>query len=69
MKKHNKRGRNRRTAARRPTRFDELVAAGLIRPPQEQGDPLEGCPDIHLPRGTAAELVALDRKDSSSQPD
>jgi len=40
-----------------PSRFDELVAAGVIRPPLEAGDPFEGWPDIRLLRGTAAKLI------------
>jgi antitoxin (DNA-binding transcriptional repressor) of toxin-antitoxin stability system len=46
---------------REPTRFEELVAAGVIRPPLEPGDPTEDWPDIRLPRGTAAELIDADR--------
>jgi prevent-host-death family protein len=51
------------TAGRRRVagRFDELVAAGVIRPPVEAGDPTEGWPDIRLPRGTAARLIDEDR--------
>jgi prevent-host-death family protein len=45
----------------RRSRFDELVAEGVIRPPLEPGDPLEEWPDIRLPRGTAAELIDSDR--------
>ena len=44
-----------------PSRFDELVASGVIRPPLEAGDPTEDWPDIGLPAGTAAELIAADR--------
>ena len=47
--------------ARGRSRFDELVAAGAIRPAIEAGDPLEGWPDIRLPSGTAAELIDSDR--------
>ena len=47
--------------ARERRRFDELVAAGVIRPAIEAGDPLEGWPDIRLPPGTAAELIDSDR--------
>lgn len=47
--------------SRGPSRFDELVAAGVIRPPLESGDPTEDWPDIRLPRGTAAELIDADR--------
>ena len=43
------------------SRFDELVAAGVIRPPLEAADPTEGWPDIRLPAGTAAELIDADR--------
>ena len=48
-----------RTAQR--SRFDELVAAGVIRPPVEAGHPLEDWPDIRLPAGTAAALIDSDR--------
>lgn len=44
-----------------PTRFDELVASGVIRPPLEAGDPAEGWPEIRLPAGTGAELIDEDR--------
>jgi antitoxin (DNA-binding transcriptional repressor) of toxin-antitoxin stability system len=44
-----------------PSRFDELVASGVIRPPLEDGDPAEGWPDIRLPVGTAAALIDADR--------
>ena len=44
-----------------PSRFDELVASGAIRPPLEVGDPTEGWPDIRLPAGTAAKLINADR--------
>jgi prevent-host-death family protein len=44
-----------------PSRFDELVASGAMRPPVEAGDPTEGWPDLRLPSGTAAELIAADR--------
>lgn len=47
--------------AGRRSRFDELVADGVIRPPLEPGDPFEEWPDIRLPRGTAAELIDSDR--------
>jgi hypothetical protein len=42
-------------------RFDELVATGIIRTPQEPGDPFEDWPDIRLPRGTAKRLIDEDR--------
>jgi antitoxin (DNA-binding transcriptional repressor) of toxin-antitoxin stability system len=44
-----------------PSRFDELVAAGVIRPPLEAGDATEDWPEIGLPPGTAAELIDADR--------
>ena len=44
-----------------PSRFEELIAAGIIRPPLEAGDPTEDWPDIRLARGTAAELIDADR--------
>lgn len=43
------------------SRFDELVATGVIRPPLEAGNPTEDWPDIRLPRGTAARLIDEDR--------
>ncbi|MGE3176254.1 MAG: type II toxin-antitoxin system Phd/YefM family antitoxin [Vicinamibacterales bacterium] len=42
-------------------RYDELLAAGVIQPALEDGDPLEDWPDIRLPRGTAAALIDNDR--------
>jgi prevent-host-death family protein len=44
-----------------PSRFDQLVASGVIRPPLEAGDPTQDWPDIELPPGTAAELIDADR--------
>jgi hypothetical protein len=44
-------------------RFDELLTAGVMRPPQEPGDPFEDWPDIRLPRGTAKELIDRDREE------
>ena len=32
-------------------RYDELLAAGVIQPAVEEGDPLEDWPDIQLARG------------------
>jgi len=43
------------------SRFDELVAAGVIRPPMEAGDPTEDWPDIRLSAGTASQLIDADR--------
>ena len=52
------------TAKGTPSRFDELIASSVIRPPLEAGDPTEGWPDIRLPAGTAAELIDADRGDA-----
>ncbi len=43
------------------SRWDELIAAGILHPPLEAGDPFENWPDIRLPQGTAAELIDADR--------
>jgi prevent-host-death family protein len=43
------------------SRFDALVADGVIRPPLEAGDPTEDWPDINLPSGSAAALIGADR--------
>lgn len=40
--------------------LDQPIAARVITPPQEAGDPLEGCPEIHLPSGSAADLIDWD---------
>jgi prevent-host-death family protein len=45
----------------RISQFDFLVASGAITPPIEEGDPLEDCPEIRLPPGTAAALIDSDR--------
>ena len=47
--------------AGRRTRFDELVASGVVRLPVEGGDPLAGWPALRLPAGTAAALIQSDR--------
>ena len=41
--------------------FDQLIASGMITPAAEEGDPLEDCPDIGLPRGTAVALINSER--------
>ncbi|MGE3275935.1 MAG: type II toxin-antitoxin system Phd/YefM family antitoxin [Vicinamibacterales bacterium] len=47
---------------RRPrSRWDELIAAGVLRPPVDDGDPFEHRPELLLPRGTAAALIDQDR--------
>jgi prevent-host-death family protein len=43
------------------SRWDELIATGVLHPPVEPGDPFEDWPDIRLPPGTAAELIDADR--------
>ena len=45
------------------SRHDALVAAGLVRPPVERGDPIAKLPRLRLPRGTAAALINQDRGD------
>jgi antitoxin (DNA-binding transcriptional repressor) of toxin-antitoxin stability system len=45
-------------------RWEELMAAGLLHPPPEAGDPFEDWPNIRLPRGTAAALIDDDRGDA-----
>jgi antitoxin (DNA-binding transcriptional repressor) of toxin-antitoxin stability system len=52
-------GHGARTSPR--NRWDELIAAGILHPPVEPGDPFEEWPDIRLPRGTAVELIDSDR--------
>jgi prevent-host-death family protein len=42
-------------------RFEDLVAAGVIRPALEPGDPAESWPILRLPKGTAADLLDSDR--------
>ena len=43
------------------SRWDELIAAGILHPPAEDGDPFEDWPHIRLPAGTAAALIDSDR--------
>jgi antitoxin (DNA-binding transcriptional repressor) of toxin-antitoxin stability system len=43
------------------SRWDELVAAGILHPPVDAGNPFEDWPDIRLRAGTAAELIDSDR--------
>ena len=52
-------------AAARTTvsRYDELIASGVLRPALEQGDPLADFPRLRLPPGTAAEMIEEDRGD------
>ena len=48
----------------RTSQFDRLIASGVITPPAESGDPLEHCPDIRLPPGTAVTLIDSNRGDA-----
>lgn len=48
----------------RTSPFERLIASGAIIPPDEAGDPLEDCPEIHLPRGTAAALIDWERDEA-----
>lgn len=44
------------------SRFDQLIAEGVIRPPSEAGDPLEDDGiDICLPKGTVQALSDWDK--------
>lgn len=48
----------------RVSQFDQPIASGVITPPVEDGDPLEGCPEIHLPPGTAPALIDSEREEA-----
>ncbi len=50
-----------RSESARASRYEELVASGVIRPAVERGDPLADFPSLRLPRGTAAILIDEDR--------
>jgi antitoxin (DNA-binding transcriptional repressor) of toxin-antitoxin stability system len=50
-----------RVADRGRSGYDELVAAGIARPPLDAGDPLEDWPDLRLAGGTATQLIDEDR--------
>jgi prevent-host-death family protein len=52
---------SRATRTGRGTRYEDLVAAGIVRPPIEPGDPLADWPALRLPPGTAAALIDTDR--------
>jgi len=43
------------------SRYDELVAAGVIEPAVEPDTPLPSWPEICAPIGTVADLIASDR--------
>ncbi len=44
--------------------FERLIASGVIIPPDEVGEPLEGCPEIRLPKRTAATLIDAEREEA-----
>jgi len=46
------------------SRYDALLAAGLIRPAIEAGDPLAELPSLGLPPGTAKQLIDADRQET-----
>ena len=48
----------------RTSQFGRLIVSGVITPPVEDGDPLEDCPEIRLPPGTAASLIDGDRDEA-----
>jgi len=50
-------------SAQEPSRLDELVQAGVIRPPVETGDPTAAFPRERLLKGSASELLNDDRDD------
>ena len=52
---------SRESRGRRRTRYDELVATGVIRPAVADGEPCDDWPDIKLPPGSAAALIDSDR--------
>ena len=45
----------------RSSRYEELVAAGIIAPASEDDEWLPGWPDIQLASGAVAELIDSDR--------
>jgi prevent-host-death family protein len=47
----------------RGSRYEELLAAGIVRLPLEEGDPLADWPAIRLPKGTVEALINEDRAD------
>jgi len=52
-----------RAVAEGRSRYAALVAAGLIRPALERGNPLRGFPKLRLPKGTAGALIDADREE------
>ena len=53
-----------RVASGAPSGYERLVAAGIVRPVLEQGDPLADLPTLNLPPGTTAALIDAERGDS-----
>lgn len=49
---------------RRISKFEHLIASGVITPPAEHGSPLEAWPDIRLAPGSAAALIDEDRAEA-----
>jgi len=43
------------------SRYDELVATGIVRPALDAGDPLADFPVLDLPPGTSSALIDEDR--------
>lgn len=43
------------------SRYDELVAAGVLRPALESGPIIRGLPRVKVPKGTAERLINEDR--------
>jgi prevent-host-death family protein len=48
-------------AGPRLSRYEELIASGVVRLALEQGDPLADFPALRLPPGTGAALIDEDR--------
>jgi hypothetical protein len=46
------------------TRWDELIAAGILHPLAEAGDPFEDWPGTRLAHGTTGGLIASDRSEA-----
>jgi antitoxin (DNA-binding transcriptional repressor) of toxin-antitoxin stability system len=51
----------RASRGRPASRYDGLVATGIVRPPLESGDPLSDWPRLRLAAGTVAKLIDADR--------
>ncbi|MBM3726233.1 MAG: type II toxin-antitoxin system prevent-host-death family antitoxin [Acidobacteria bacterium] len=49
---------------RRMSKFELMMSSGVVTPPVEDGDPLEGCAEIRLPPGTATALIDADRDET-----